>query len=155
MHSEDKNTFDALMKQAEFLALRQSNRQSYQWKISFALWAGLGFALNATYKTTHPGTPWTIAWVVGGTFIIILQCWWLGALYARNRHDGERALIFRDKAEECLITADYKPVIDSRRKKARRWDGSFVKNYAHGVELSITIAIIFLGICASLGKIQF
>lgn len=86
---------------------------------------------------------------VGGTLIVILQCWWLGALYARNRHDGERALIFRDKAEQCLIVTGYKPVIEKRDRES--WDGSFVRHYAHGVELSITIAILLLGICVSVG----
>jgi hypothetical protein len=151
MHSDDKNTFDSLMKQAEFLAQRMSNRQSYQWKISFALWAALGFALNLTIKTTHPGAQWITAWSVGGVSLIVLQCWWLGSLYAQNRSDIDRALNFRDEAEKCLIVADYKPAIEPfSAGNQKKWDRSFVWNYGHGVELSITVLIILFGIFVSI-----
>src|ERR1700722_11299411 len=109
MLGEDKkDTFDALMKQAEFFSQRHYNRQSYQWKISFGLWAALGFAVKATVESNHQVLPWF--WVVGGIVVIILQGWWLGSVHARNGEDLHRALDFRDQASDCLIATDYRPV---------------------------------------------
>jgi hypothetical protein len=52
-------------------------------------------------------------------------------------------------AEECLIATGYTPSPKLVTKK--NWEISFLRHYAHGVELSITIAILLFGIGVSVG----
>jgi hypothetical protein len=137
----NKDRLDALFKLADASWHSFERRSSYEWKVSFALWSGLGLFAGAMLRgEAHISHPYYARMVV---ILICVAIWfvfallWSPGLYSRNQQD--KAL-----ADSFWIQVERELGITPRKLYPPRshW------NWSHGTQIAITSLLMILAISA-------
>jgi hypothetical protein len=124
MNKSDKDTFDGLLKVAEFSISRFDQRRNHSWKISLGFWAAiLGSATLLDAKTP------TIALcpqILGAASVLILHTYWLAKVFGADKQDRILAFRARDIAIQLLNTELQPPPLTiEKRTWYRDWGVRF------------------------------
>jgi hypothetical protein len=102
MDKSDKETFDGLLKVADFSIARFDERRNHSWKISLGFWAAiLGSATLLESKISD--VPFCTQ-VLGASFVLILHTFWLANVFGADKKDKMLAFEARDIAIRLLKT---------------------------------------------------
>ena len=91
----EKEQFDGFMRLAELRTLRATNRQNYEWKVTFGLWAVI--TAGTLYLKDRPVSLW-----LGPCIIFVYAFFWLRAIYVAHLMDNEAASFYIDSAIAVL-----------------------------------------------------
>jgi len=98
----DKDQFDGFMRLAELRTLRATNRQIYEWRVTFGLWAIITAA--TLYLKDKPIPFW-----LGIATLFIYAFFWLRPIYVAHKRDNSTAAYYIEHAISVL-----RPVIRLR-----------------------------------------
>lgn len=90
-----KERFDGYMRLAELRNSRASNRQNYEWRVTFGLWALITAA--TVYLKTYRMPLW-----FGLAVIFVHAFFWLRAVYVAHWNDNEAAASYIEEALSVL-----------------------------------------------------
>jgi uncharacterized membrane protein len=91
----DKERFDGLMRLAELRTHRATNRQIYEWRVTFGLWALIAAAILYLKDKQIP------LWL-GVAILFIYAFFWLRPIYVAHRRDNQTAAFYMQTAIAVL-----------------------------------------------------
>lgn len=130
-----KNEIEALFKLEESAWREFHQRRSYEWKINFGLWAGLGTVSGFVIKENVELTPWI--WV-GIVFLFTAYIWWHVGLFTSNKMDQAKRNYYLQVAREKLKVT----LPDDLSKRPSTSGNTFYGNWSHGPQIAITLIIL-------------
>lgn len=140
----NKDRVDPLLKLADAAWRSFERRSSYEWRISFALWSGLGlfagFLLRGGAANILAHHSCLIGLVVLGVSVVILLVYalvWTKGLYERNQNDKVAADTFLGLVEKELGLAERKT-----------YPPSCFWNWSHGTQITVTFLFLILAVLA-------
>jgi hypothetical protein len=98
-----KDKIDACLKLAEMGAARWKNRQTYEWKVTLLIWAGLlaGAKFMREAEVAVPTRPL----IAGGVAFLALYAFlWLRGVWTGNYNDKAWDIFYRKAAAELIST---------------------------------------------------
>jgi hypothetical protein len=137
------------------LALRKQSleafdkRRSYEWKISLALWSGIGLMTGFLYpnrESLAATTPQWLITVIFATVVLVYGFVWAPEVARRQRDDLAQAEAYR-RAAETLLTG--KPIDQFGVLPASYWKGfvdfaSWTKSVITACFFLLALLIVFL-----------
>lgn len=90
-----KERFDGYMRLAELRNLRAINRQSYEWRVTFGLWALI--TAGTIYLKAYRVPLW-----FGAAAILVHAFFWLRAVHVAHWSDNEAAASYVEEAQSIL-----------------------------------------------------
>ncbi len=117
-------------------------RRSYEWKISLALWAGIGIMTGFLYPHRAPfagAVHWSIAALVFASVVGVYGFGWAPQVARRQLDDLARAEVYR-KAAESLLAHGGNPSFDV--SSAGYWQGFL--DFASWTKTAITGAFFLM-----------
>lgn len=133
----DKERFDAFMKIVELRTLRASNRQIYEWRVTFGLWALISAA--TIYLKDRPAPLG-----LGVLVIFIYAFFWLRAMYVAHFWDNETAKYYIEKATKVL-NAEQETEFSNQETRIGwiRWSFGFLTEWGIQFQLLTTVALLY------------
>jgi len=135
---DEKDKFDAYMRQAEFNIKRFDERRGYSWKVALGFW-GTPIVAAAIFGGMDP-SPILLCLLPVAFLPIALHVFWLKNVFAENNKDKSTAYAARDMAYKLAKLKYEKP---EYREQA------FFENWAVQFQLAVTTllslgALIFI-----------
>ena len=133
--TDTQHKTNALLKLADAAWREFDTRRSFEWKINFALWAGLaaiaGFAIKEDFQVGD------YIWVfLGATWAVYIFIWQWG-LMNRNRSNQSIAQFYWKRVQEHLgeeLPGYLQPRIPRHRRS---------QLYSHGFQILVTFLFLF------------
>ena len=110
MKAKDKETFDGLLKVAEFNIKRFDERRGHSWKIALAFWAAI--VGSGTLLVDLEERPPICAQAIMGMAFLALHSYWLFRVFHADKKDKSLAFKARDIAIALLDTELEPPPFD-------------------------------------------
>jgi hypothetical protein len=136
-YQENKDKVDFLFRLEESSWREFNERRSYEWKINFALWAGLGTLSGFSIKENIQFS-WLI-WL-GLSLIFFVFLWWHHGLFIANQINKKSKGIYLDEIRN-KIGLDFPADLNNRPKTAGKY---FFTNWSQGTQIVITFLFLFL-----------
>jgi hypothetical protein len=132
-----KDRFDSYMRLAEHRNLRASNRQNYEWRVTFGLWALI--TAGTIYLKTYRVPLW-----LGVTVIFVYAFFWLRAVYVAHWNDNAAAAFYVDKAQSVL-SPDHKNWAPEERGELSAIEKlfGFISEWGSIFQLIATIGFVY------------
>lgn len=133
----EKEQFDGFMRLAELRTLRATNRQSYEWKVTFGLWAVITAA--TLYLKDRPVPLW-----LGLCIIFVYAFFWLRAVYVAHWRNNEAAAFYIERAIAVLSPGkEDLTVIDKKDVKWMPWFFGFLSEWGCLFQLLTTTLLVY------------
>jgi hypothetical protein len=123
---QERNRYDAYMRQADYFAGRWDSRREFEWKFSVSMWTllVLGGGFLAGKGQRWDWTSFASILMHGQWFLIlipsVLHLEWLRGIWIANSYDKDSGRHFRDKAEAILTRVPLKPR-EPKKLENRPW----------------------------------
>lgn len=134
----------------QFLAERSENRyngrRAYEWKVNFALWAGLGaltgFLLTNEHRPVDSAVPFVLSVSIFGIFCVYTYIWCRG-IYKRNCEDQQRAFNYANAMRMKLRTEIPPPLEIYKGEKPHA-----LLSWSHAAQVLTTFLFVVMAITA-------
>lgn len=134
MHT--KEIFDSYMRLAELRTQRATNRQAYEWRVTFGFWAALTAA--AIYLKERPMPLW-----LGMAAVLIYAFFWLRAVYVAHWMDNGAARLYLEEALR-ILEKGHKPIQSSSSRMGwTMWMFGFLTEWGCLFQLLSTILLVY------------
>jgi hypothetical protein len=132
---------DVLLTLWQGAAARRQNRQAYEWKIAFGVWAGqiasLGFVLNRS-KDLNLADWASVPYLAGGLVLVCLHFAFVKFIQTRNAEDLDAAIGYEQAVRTMLGPSDLPALPDLGRRSLWSWQ-------THGFEVGMTFFLALAG----------
>ena len=133
----EKDNFDGLMRIAELRTHRATNRQNFEWKVTFGLWALITAA--SLYLKDKSVPLW-----LGPGVLLIYAFFWLRPIYVAHARDNRAAAFYLEHAISVL-SPDHKIVSRDKFDDVNwyEWSLGFLSEWGCNFQLLTTAALIY------------
>lgn len=133
----DKDHFDGLMRLAELRTHRATNRQIYEWRVTFGLWAMIAAATLYLKEKQIP------LWL-GVAILFIYAFFWLRPIYVAHKRDNKTAEFYIERAI-LVLSPDHKIASRDVFKDVNwlEWSLGFLIEWGCNFQLLTTAALIY------------
>lgn len=133
----DKDQFDGFMRIAELRTHRATNRQTYEWRVTFGLWAII--TASTLYLKDRPIPLW-----FGVCISVIYAFFWLRPIYVAHKRDNWTAEYYLEVAISVLNPGRAPPSPPDRKDVTwLQWSFGFLGEWGCIFQFLGTAALIY------------
>jgi hypothetical protein len=132
----DKEQFDGFMRVAELRTLRANNRQGYEWRVTFGLWAVITAA--TIYLKDRPVPLW-----LGVSTIFIYAFFWLRPMNVAHWRDNQAAATYLETALSILAPHHERPPAGREKIGWVSWLFGFLFEWGCLFQLLSTVVLVY------------